>query len=187
MADVSLANNPSNQLGSSADKHARRCNKRRQLSARIAEQLRRSGGIELSELFPNAPGLFKTQSHQSGERYAKEYIFQVLHELLLSGVPLAAIARTFCVDVRTVHLWKGRLYERYREDARDVEPGTLVGEVLESYRAMVALGMRELVEADQDDSSRRRNAAMLVLKAQAQMVEFMHLVGWVGKWPDKTT
>lgn len=160
-----------------------RLERRRHLATRLREQLNAGGSIDLLALFPNPPGDGKKHNRNSVEGYAKEFIYQVLHELLLDGIPLTVIAKKFRVDVRTVHLWKVRLFQRYREDARHIEAGILAGEVLENYRTMVAFGMRQLLDTSESDFPRRHAAILSVLKAQADMVEFMHLVGLIGTNP----
>jgi hypothetical protein len=152
---------------------------RQHIQSRVMAQLELTGTFDLHAVFPE-PVEARPEQQARGrglERYAKEYVYKALHYLLLSGVPLTRIALKFGVDVRTVHLWKNRLYERYRKDALSIEAGTLVGEVLENYRAITAIGMRQALDADEGDFARQRAGLLIAMRAQADLVHFLRLAG----------
>ncbi|MDB5575299.1 MAG: hypothetical protein JWR80_475 [Bradyrhizobium sp.] len=176
---------PSDKIANQTRKR-KSSNRSSHLSTRLREQLAGDASLDLNALFPHPASDLSQRGKGGSERYIKEFIYQALHQLLMSGTPLTVIAGKFDVDVRTIHLWKNRLLDRYREDARHIEPGALVGEILENYRVLIATATRPILEGAGDFATQRASL-LLALKAQADMVEFLHSVGLIGTNPKTST
>lgn len=90
--------------------------------------------------------------------YAREYQMQLLHRLLMRGLPLDTIARTMDSPVTTILSMRQQLFKRMRQEAKLVDIYLLAGRTLSFYGEVQAMSMR--LASDGKASARLRIDAM---------------------------
>lgn len=154
--------------------------------------------FDMTQVFPHAPAVnphapvvqrIRDVAAQEPDRavskqYVQEHILQALHQMLMARMPMEMIAQKFQTSVRVVYRWKAELVNRYKRDAAAIEPGALIGEVLENYKVLISQGMQDVLAAPREGESqtyaqnRRRMGFDVTLRGQADMNRFLQLCGF---------
>lgn len=109
--------------------------------------------------------------------YVREYRMQLLHRLLLRGLPLDTIARTMDSPVPTILSMRAQLYKRMRQEAKLVDIYLLAGKTLAFYGEIQAMAMR--LASDGKSSPRNRiDALRTAMLSEREKHSFLQTSGF---------
>lgn len=116
------------------------------------------------------------QIGRMSNEYSEEFILQALNQMLLARVPKDQIAQRFGVTTRTIYNWERRLFAKMRDDAKNMDPNTFLGESLEFYKQLRAAGMALYLTADNLRS--KQVGLEQARSAHNDMHKFLHIAGF---------
>lgn len=98
------------------------------------------------------------QVGRRSSEYEREYRLQLLHRMLMRGVPLDEIASSLGLSVSQVMRDRKELYSRLRQESKELDIDLIVGGSKGTYEEMLALAMR--IASKNDAPAAIRLAAM---------------------------
>lgn len=109
--------------------------------------------------------------------YAREYQMQLLHRLLMRGLPLDVISRTMDSPVPTILSMRQQLFKRMRQEAKLVDIYLLAGRTLSFYGEVQAMAMRLASEPKKSDRT-RIDAMRTAMLAEREKHGFLQTSGF---------
>jgi hypothetical protein len=109
--------------------------------------------------------------------YADEYKMQLLHRLLLRGLPLDTIARMLEITPRSVQQLRVRLFARLRVEAKNADIYSIAGQTMAFYREVRSVAMR-LATENKSGVQNQINALRVALSAEADQHRFLQASGF---------
>ena len=119
-------------------------------------------------------GVRSRQIRRADSAYTEEFILRTLAQLINAGVPIDQIAVRFGVTTRTIFNWRRRLDEKYRDEARKMNPTSFLGESLEFYRTLRSAGMAIFLTAG-DSLHAKRVGLEQARAAHNDMHKWLHM------------
>lgn len=89
-----------------------------------------------------------------GREFKFELVLKTLHRMLMSRIPLIAIAEEFDVSVQTIINWKYKLQERFAKEAKAMNFNSYVGETKAFYEQIAGDAYLEASRAGSDWKAR---------------------------------
>ncbi|WP_161906077.1 hypothetical protein [Paracoccus sp. MKU1] len=127
----------------------------------------------------NTPAARLTHVERDYPEYAQEYKLQLLHRLLLRGLPLDVIATMLGVSVKTIRAWRVTLYDRMRKEAQKIDIYGLAGQTMGFYNEVRAMAMKIASEPDKTTPAATRiHALRTALNAEADKHRFLQASGF---------
>lgn len=82
------------------------------------------------------------QVRRRSSQYAKEYIIDLLHRLLMRRIPMDEIAQQLGISISQAYRYRKELNKKLREDAKSLDIESLIGESMAFYGENAAMAMR---------------------------------------------
>lgn len=108
--------------------------------------------------------------------YTEDFIFQTLHQLMLAGMPMDQIALKFDVSLSTCYKWRAKMIKRMADEVRSADPMPILGDALNTYKAIAAEGFRMMMTGR--SAKEKRAGAEVALKANDSKMKTLQLAGF---------
>jgi DNA-binding transcriptional MerR regulator len=111
------------------------------------------------------------------KQYAAEYRMQLVHRLLMRGLPLDTIAEMLDLSARRVQMIRQDLFNRLRDEAKQADIYGIAGQTIAFYREVRATAMR-IASENKHGVQNQMNALRIALSAEADTHRFLQASGF---------
>ena len=110
-------------------------------------------------------------------QYASEYKMQLVHRLLLRGLPLDTIAQMLNLSTRMVQEIRKRLFKRMTQEAKYADIYGIAGQTQAFYNEVRSISMRMATDG-KGGAAMQLNALRVALSAEADKHRFLQASGF---------
>lgn len=120
---------------------------------------------------------------QADRPEAETLILSTLHQFLLARTPPDVIAQRMNMSLRSLRMWREKLNNKLREDAKNKDPFDYIGTMLGEMEEIKASAWREVASAKPLEWTRRMAAISVIMKANNEINRLLQVTGMYENQP----
>jgi hypothetical protein len=124
-----------------------------------------------------------TTMSRADREEAKLLVLQTLHQFVIAKTPSDVICQRMGMSFRDLRVWRKRLTDKLREDAKFRDPHDYIGPMLAELEEAKAQAWREVASAPSKEWARRMRAIDVVMKANNEIARLLQVAGLFDNQP----